>query len=170
MQMKKNIALVGFMGSGKSAVGKALSRKLGMIFVDSDEAIVEKERRSINDIFAKEGEPYFRKVEKEVIKEISQREGLVIACGGGVVLDKDNMANLKRNGVVVYLEVSPEVIFERTKNYTHRPLLNVDNPKKQIEDILRARIPFYSQADYAIDTSKSTIDEVVDKILEILRT
>jgi len=169
MQMKKNIALVGFMGAGKTVVGKALARHLGMIFVDSDESIVEKERRSINDIFAKDGEPYFRKVEKEVIKEISQRDGLVIACGGGVVLDKDNMSNLHRNGVVIYLQTSADVIFERTKNYDHRPLLNVENPKKQIEDILKTRAPFYSQAEYTIDTSKLTIDEVVNKILEILR-
>ncbi|MBM3249213.1 MAG: shikimate kinase, partial [Candidatus Omnitrophica bacterium] len=137
MQMKKNIALVGFMGAGKTVVGKALARHLGMIFVDSDETIVERERRSINDIFAKDGEPYFRKVEKEVIKEISQRDGLVIACGGGAVLDKDNMLNLQRNGVVIYLQTSADVIFERTKNYDHRPLLNVENPKKQIEDILK---------------------------------
>jgi len=169
MQMKKNIALVGFMGAGKTVVGKALARHLGMIFVDSDESIVEKERRSINDIFAKDGEPYFRKVEKEVIKEISQRDGLVIACGGGVVLDKDNMSNLHRNGVVIYLQTSTDVIFERTKNYNHRPLLNVENPKKQIEDTLKTRAPFYSQAEYTIDTSKLTIDEVVNKILEILR-
>lgn len=167
--MKKNIALVGFMGAGKTVVGKALARHLGMIFVDSDETIVERERRSINDIFAKDGEPYFRKVEKEVIKEISQRDGLVIACGGGAVLDKDNMLNLQRNGVVIYLQTSADVIFERTKNYDHRPLLNVENPKKQIEDILKTRAPFYSQAEYTIDTSKLTIDEVVNKILEILR-
>ncbi len=167
--MKKNIALVGFMGAGKTVVGKALSRQLGMIFIDSDEAIVEREHRSISDIFAKDGEPYFRKVEKEVIKEISQRDGLVIACGGGAVLDRDNMLNLQINGVVIYLQSSPDVIFERTENYTHRPLLNVENPQKQIEDILKARTPFYSQADYTVDTSKLTIDEVVNKILEILK-
>lgn len=169
MQMKKNIALVGFMGAGKTVVGKVLARQLGMIFIDSDEAIVEREHRSISDIFAKDGELYFRKVEKEVIKEISQRDGLVIACGGGVVLDKDNMLNLHRNGVVVYLQASTDAILERTKNYSHRPLLNVENPKGQIEDILKIRAPFYSQAEYAIDTSKLTIDEVVNKIQEILR-
>ncbi|MBM3248952.1 MAG: shikimate kinase, partial [Candidatus Omnitrophica bacterium] len=77
--------------------------------------------------------------------------------------------NLHRNGVVIYLQTSADVIFERTKNYDHRPLLNVENPKKQIEDILKTRAPFYSQAEYTIDTSKLTIDEVVNKILEILR-
>ena len=167
--MKKNVALVGFMGAGKTVVGKVLSRQLGMIFIDSDDVIVEREQRAISDIFAKDGEPYFRKVEKEVIKEIAQRDGLIIACGGGVVLDKENMSNLKRNGLVVYLQSSPEVIFERAKNYNHRPLLNVENPKKQIEDTLKARTPLYSQADYTVDTSDLTIEEVVNKILEIIK-
>lgn len=169
MQMKKNIALVGFMGAGKTVVGKALSRQLGMIFIDSDDAIVEKEHRAISDIFAKDGEPYFRKVEKEVIKEISQRDGLIIACGGGVVLDKENMSNLKRNGLVVYLQATAEVIFERTKSYAHRPLLNVEDPQREIVKILEQRLPFYSQADYAVDTSDLTIEEVVNKILEIIK-
>jgi shikimate kinase len=169
MQMKKNIALVGFMGAGKTVVGKELSKRLGLLFVDSDDIIVEREKRNINDIFAKSGEAYFRKIEKEVIKELSCRDGLVIACGGGVVLDKENMDNLRKNGLIIYLFAKPDIIFQRTKNYNHRPLLNVDNPQKEIEKILEFRQQFYNQADFTVDTSELEVDEVVDKIFEIIK-
>jgi len=169
MQMKKNIALVGFMGAGKTVSGKELSKRLGMLFIDSDDIIVEREKRSINDIFAKSGEPYFRKIEKEVIKELSGRDGLVIACGGGAVLDKENMENLRKNGVIIYLYAKPDVIYQRTRAYSHRPLLNVEDPKKEIEKILDARQQFYGQADFTIDTSELEIEDVVDKILELIK-
>lgn len=167
--MKKNIALVGFMGAGKTVVGKALSKQLGMVFVDSDDAIVEREKRPITAIFARSGEAYFRKVEKDVLKEISQKDGLVIACGGGAVLDKENIVNLGKNGIIIYLHARPDIIYERIKEHSHRPLLNVKSPKKEIERILEYRMQFYNQADHTIDTSELEVEDVVEKILEVIK-
>jgi len=164
--MKKNIALVGFMGAGKSAVGKVLAKRLAMDFVDLDAAIEEKEKRSIAQIFEESGEPYFRRIEKEVVKEFSGKEGQVLACGGGVVMDEENMARLKQSANLVYLKTSPEIILKRTQSYQHRPLLNVPDPKKKIEELLKIREPFYARADFTVDTSDKEIREIVEEILK----
>jgi shikimate kinase len=163
-----NIYLVGFMGTGKTAVGKELAKKKKLQFVDLDELIELREKRVISDIFAKNGEPYFRKVEKRVSKEVSQEKKFVVACGGGIVLDKDNIKTMKDTGLIICLTASPEVILERTRAYRHRPLLNVKDPKKQIELLLKLRAPYYAQADKTIDTSKISIREVVDKIIKVI--
>jgi len=163
-----NIYLVGFMGTGKTAVGKALARKKKLQFVDLDELIELKEKRAISDIFAKDGEPYFRKAEKRVLKEVSKENKFVVACGGGIVLDKDNIKIMKETGIMVCLTASPQVILERTSAYTHRPLLNVKDPGKRIGLLLKMRAPYYAQADKTIDTSKISINEVVDQILKLI--
>jgi len=163
-----NIYLVGFMGTGKTAVGKALARKKKLQFVDLDELIELKEKKSISDIFAKAGEPYFRKAEKRVLKEVSKENKFVVACGGGIVLDKDNIKIMKETGIMVCLTASPQVILERTSAYTHRPLLNVKDPGKRIGLLLKMRAPYYAQADKTIDTSKISINEVVDQILKLI--
>ncbi len=165
--MKGNIALVGFMGSGKTVVAKALAKELGLQSVDLDDIIEQREGRKITDIFAQDGEPYFRKVEKEIVGDISKGSKLVIACGGGVVLDSENMANLKSSCTVVYLKTNADVILKRTKDEAHRPLLNVDNPKKKIEEFLDSRSEYYEQADFTVDVSDLSIEQVVDKIKEI---
>jgi shikimate kinase len=167
--MQKNIVLVGFMGAGKSAVGQALAARLQRELVDLDEVIVERQGRPITQIFEELGEAYFRRLEKSLVKEISQKEGLIIACGGGVVLDKDNVDNLKRKGKVIYLQASPEVILKRTKNYPHRPLLNVADQQKKIAELLNLREPFYALADFTVDTSEKTIAQVVEEILKIIK-
>lgn len=159
-----NIVLVGFMGTGKTAAGKLLTEKTGMKYISTDELIEHKERRSINDIFKKSGEPYFRRVEKEVVKKVAELDKFIIDAGGGVVLDKENIQNLKRNGKIICLAAAPEVILERTKRYYHRPLLNTKNPKEKIEELLKFRAPFYAQADVTIDTTNLTLDEVVQEI------
>ncbi len=163
----KNIYLVGFMGTGKPTVGKALAKKKKLQFVNLDELIELKQKRAISDIFAKDGEPYFRKVEKRVLKEVSKEKKFVVACGGGIVLDKDNIKIMKETGIIICLTASPQVILERTAAYSHRPLLNVKAPKKQIELLLKMRAPYYAQADKTIDTSKISIREVVEKILKV---
>ncbi len=163
-----NIYLVGFMGTGKTVVGKELARKKKLRFADLDELIEFKEKRVICDIFAKEGEPYFRKVEKRVLKEVSKEKKFVVACGGGIVLDKDNIKVMKETGIIICLTASPKVICERTSACINRPLLNVKNPRKQIAHLLKMRSPFYALADKTIDTSKISVKEVVDKILKIV--
>ncbi|MCM8765441.1 MAG: shikimate kinase [Candidatus Omnitrophica bacterium] len=165
----KNIILVGFMGTGKTVVAQELARRLKREYVSLDELIEEREKRPITKIFAESGENYFRDVESQVVKEISDRENLVIDAGGGVVIREENVKNLKKNGVLICLKASPEVIFKRTKNYTHRPLLNVTQPLERIKELLKIREPYYACADYFIDTSEVSISEVVEKILEIVK-
>ncbi|MCM8782440.1 MAG: shikimate kinase [Candidatus Omnitrophica bacterium] len=164
----KNIVLVGFMGSGKSAVGKRLSRQLKMKFVSTDDIIEEREKRPIREIFEKCGEPYFRNIEKEIVKEVSNFDNVVIAAGGGVVLDGENMSNLRKKGIIICLTATPEIIYERTKSDKHRPLLNVVNPVARIRQLLDYRAPFYAKADYQIDTSNKSIEEVAEEIIKII--
>lgn len=164
-----NIVLVGFMGTGKTAVAKILAEKLNMKYVDLDQLIEEQEGKKVSDIFAKDGEPYFRKVEKEIAGRVSQLDDTVIATGGGVVLDDQNINNLKRKGILICLLAEPEIILERTKKYIHRPLLNVTDPKASICALLNKRASCYAKADYSIDTSRLAIEEVIEKIIEIIR-
>jgi len=164
----RNIILVGFMGTGKSVVGKLLAKKLNMDFVESDEMIETREKMPIKDIFEKKGEPYFRKVEKEAMKEASSRKNIVISVGGGAIVDEDNLKNLKNSGIIICLKTSPETILKRTKDLKTRPLLNVSDPKKQIEELLKKREPYYNKADYSIETDNLSVNEVVIKIIELI--
>jgi shikimate kinase len=163
----RNIVLVGFMGTGKSAVGKLLAKKLNMDFLESDEMIETREKMSVKDIFEKKGEPYFRLVEKEVVKEASSRKNLVISAGGGAIVDEANLKTLKNSGIIICLKASPEIILKRTKDLKTRPLLNVPDPKKQIEDLLKKREPYYNKADYSIETDNLSVDEVVAKVMTL---
>ncbi len=164
----KNIVLVGFMGTGKTVVGKRVARKLKMKYVSTDDIIEAKEKRTITDIFAKDKEPYFRKVEKEAVKYASSMDNVVIAAGGGVVIDNENVENLKKNGVLICLNATPEEILERTKNYAHRPLLNIPDPLGKIKELLQKRTPYYKRADYQVDTSGKSLDEIVSEIVSRL--
>jgi len=154
---------------GKSAVGKELAKRQKWQFVDLDGLIESEEKRSIPEIFAKDGEPYFRKLEKKSLQDISRESNSVVACGGGIVLDPENIKLMKETGRMVCLTASPEAVFERTSKFTHRPLLRGDNPKKKIAELLKARAPFYAQADKTIDTSKLSVEEVADKVLKLIR-
>jgi len=164
----KNIVLVGFMGTGKSVVGKALAKQLKMNFINTDEIIRTLEKREIVAIFEDSGEEYFRRVEKEVVKEASERDSVVIAAGGGVVLAEENMKNLKSKGVIICLTADPEVIYARTKKHRHRPILNVEDPIAKIRELLDKRAHFYAKADYQVDTSGKSVKEVTEEIKKIL--
>jgi len=164
----KNIYLVGFMGTGKSAVGRELAKKQKSRFIDLDELIELKEQRSITDIFAREGEAYFRRLESRVLKEVAKEKNFVVGCGGGIVLNKNNIKTMKDTGIVICLSAKPEVILKRVCGCTHRPLLNVDNPKERIGLLLKLRSPYYALADKTIDTSRLSIKEVTSKILKLL--
>ena len=165
----ENVVLFGFMGAGKTVVGKEVARKLCMEFVDMDDIIEEKEGCSISEIFAEKGEKHFREVESEAARSLSRREGLVIATGGGVVLDRKNVDALQLSGAGICLTASPEVIYERVKNESHRPLLLTDNPLKRIRSLLRYRAPFYAKVKYRIDTSDLPAESVVENILGIVK-
>lgn len=156
------------MATGKSAVGRELARKKKWRFLDLDELIELKEKKPITDIFTQKGEPYFRRLEKQALKEVAREIKFVVACGGGIVIDEANIKIMKESGAVVCLSAAPEVILKRSLGTCHRPLLNVKNPKEQIELLLKMRSPFYAKADKTIDTSKISVKEVSEKILKFI--
>lgn len=155
------------MGTGKSAVGRLLARKLKRPFVDLDARISKEAKRSVPQLFAVEGEPGFRKRESEAVECVSDLKGHVIATGGGVMLNESNVRALKRNGTLICLTASVEVILQRTfTSLPSRPLLNGPDPRGRIEELLRLRAPYYARADWTIDTSGRSIQEVADEILK----
>lgn len=165
--MKTNIALIGFMGVGKTEVGKALAEKLDKKFIELDALIEQKAGKSIPEIFKQDGEITFRELEIEVAKEVAGRKNIVIACGGGVVLNKINIDRLRKESLIVYLIASPKIILKRTSNDAEeRPLLKVVNPTLTIQELLAFRKPFYERAaDIKVDTSKLDVDTVVEQII-----
>lgn len=156
------------MGTGKTVVGRELAKKKKWHFVDLDELIELREKTSIADIFAKEGEPYFRRLEKQALKVVARERKFVVACGGGIIIDEGNIRIMKDTGIIICLSARPEVILKRTSGSMHRPLLNVKNPKEKIGLLLKLRSPYYAKAGKIIDTSKLSIKQVTHKILKIL--
>ncbi len=169
--MKTNVALIGFMGTGKTAVGKVLAKKLNREFIELDALIEQKAGKSIPEIFQQHGEVAFRELEIEVTKEIASKEHLVIACGGGIVLNKINIDRLKSNSVIVYLTASPNIILKRTlTDGEGRPLLNVSDRASEIRELLKFRKPFYERAaDIRLNTSKLDIDVIAKQIITKLK-
>jgi len=165
--MKTNIALIGFMGTGKTAAGKILAERLDKKFVEIDTLIEQKSGKSIPEIFRQDGEVTFRELEIEVIKEVAEGKNQVIACGGGIVLNKINIDRLKQDSIIVHLTASPRVILKRTSGDGEtRPLLNVSDRAAEIRELLKFRKSFYERAaDIKIDTSKLDISAVVEQIL-----
>jgi len=162
-----NIVLVGFMGTGKNAVGRLLAEQLKMDFVDTDSVIEQREGRKISEIFEVDGEPYFRRIEKEVCREVSEKDGMVVSAGGGAVLDEENISNFKKGSILICLQAAADVILERTKHSKHRPLLNVPDPKARIQQLLDQRASHYAKADHSIDTSSLVPEDVAAKIVDI---
>jgi shikimate kinase len=172
MSKRPNVFLVGPMGSGKSAVGRQLALRLGLEFFDAD---VEIERRTGVDIpfiFDKEGERGFRLRESEVIDELTARDGVLIATGGGAVLDPRNREHLSARGCVVYLRTSVDQQLARTRSATnHRPLLDNPDPKGTLERLMEQRRPLYEAvAQIVVDTDRRKVKAVVDEILRRLRS
>jgi shikimate kinase len=165
--MKTSIALIGFMGVGKTAVGKALAVKLDKKFIEMDDLIARKAGKSIPEIFQQDGEITFREFEIGVTREFSGEKNMVIACGGGVVLNKINTDRLSGESVIVYLKATPNVILERvSRGGSNRPLLNVPNRTERIKELLKFRQPYYGgAADITVDTSKLGINAVANKII-----
>ncbi|MBA7606680.1 Shikimate kinase [subsurface metagenome] len=169
--MKTNIALIGFMGTGKTAVGQLLAKKLGRKFIELDSLIEQKAGKSIPEIFREDGEIAFRELEIEAAREIARENHCVIACGGGLVLNKINVDRLRENARIVYLTASPQAILKRTSSEKGaRPLLAVDNPAQTISELIKFRKPFYERAaDITINTSKLDIGAVTERIIGKLK-
>jgi shikimate kinase len=165
----RNIVLIGFMGTGKSTIGKLLARRLGRSFVDSDRKIEHECNLTIRDIFATYGEAFFRQKEKAVIAKLSRYNHVVIATGGGVVLMSENMNRLKRNGILICLTASMATILERTGRRNTRPLLVEQERENKIALLLKERESLYRQADYCIDTSGISPQQVIDEIMKFLQ-
>ena len=159
-----NLVLIGFMGTGKTTVGKKLARRFGMKFVDTDQEIERITGMSINDIFKKHGQIRFRSEEKAAVRRICRNQNQVISTGGGVVLDSGNRAMLQKDSFLVCLEAAPQVIYERVKRKKNRPLLHTDDPLETIKQMLTERQLFYSRADYTVDTSNMELEAVVEAV------
>ncbi len=165
--MAKNIVLTGLMGSGKTTIGKLLAEKLNMNFIDTDELIIKKAKKPIKQIFAEDGEEFFRDMESEIIQEVSLQTNSVISTGGGAVLRDQNIENLKQNGILFHLYAPAEELFKRIKDDTERPLIKTPNPAETLEKIQIAREYYYNKADYKIITSKKTPEEIIEEIINL---
>ena len=161
-----NVVLVGFMGSGKSSVGREIAGRCELRFLDTDSIIRRKYRKSISDIFASFGEPAFRDEENRVLGDLQNARRVVLATGGGIVLQTRNHGLLRSLGVVIWLTASEEVIWERVSRNQSRPLLQTANPRATIRNLMSARYPLYrSVADITLETSGLTHQEVADRLV-----
>ena len=165
--MLPNIVLIGFMGCGKSSVGRRLSSLTGHRFVDTDELVAQAANKSIPEIFATGGEESFRDIEERVLADLVGVAGIVLATGGGAVLRETNRAAMKNIGAVAWLDADPDALFERSSRSQRRPLLQTDNPRKTFDDLLASRRAIYdAAADFRFDSTGLVHDEVAKTILE----
>lgn len=167
--MKDNIFLIGFMGTGKSTVSKELCRMLKFLEIDMDGEIENREKMKISEMFEKYGETYFRCGETKLVQEFEKKSGYVISCGGGVVLKEENVASMKRSGVVVLLTAKPQTIYERVSHSKNRPLLNNNMSVEHIEEMMRKREAAYEgAADITVVTDGKRPREIAEEIFLLL--
>jgi shikimate kinase len=164
-----NIALIGFMGTGKTSVGRLVAEMLDFEYLDTDEMIQSATGRTIAEIFKSDGEKKFRALEEKVVAEISTRTKTVIATGGGLPTNPENIASLKTHALLVCLWASPEKIWKRVKDQSHRPLLHDANPQAKIRKLLAAREPFYREADVLLNTELRSLREVAQQVVHQFR-
>ena len=165
-----NVILIGFMGTGKTSIGRRVAQSLGFEFVDTDVLIVESEGKPIKDIFSDEGEDYFRDLETQMIQDCGDRWNQVLATGGGIVLREENQQLLADCGYVIWLKASAEAILERVSRNRERPLMQTTDPLQTIKDLLQEREKLYaSTADFTIDTNGLTLDETAFGVCESAR-
>ncbi|MCC5834997.1 MAG: shikimate kinase [Opitutales bacterium] len=164
-----NLYLIGFMGVGKSAVGRSVARQLRMRFLDSDHCIEEKQGRSIADIFASEGEASFRRMERSFIESGHPGSGTVVACGGGLPVEPGMRELLLERGIVICLFASPETILERTSGNNRRPLLNVEDPNDRIRRLLAEREKIYMRTGIGVSAEGRSLQDVVSNVIRVYR-
>ena len=169
MSLKKPITLIGLMGAGKTTVGIYLARTLAVDFVDSDRMIEEKAGISIPEIFQRDGEEFFRKVEARTIMDIlQQQKPLVLATGGGAFMNAETRAAIKEHSISVWLNAKLDTLVERVEHGTNRPLLNGINKREKLQSLITERYPVYEQADIVVDTDSNSRTIITNKILEEL--
>jgi shikimate kinase len=166
----RNLALIGFMGTGKSTVGRLVAEVLHFAFLDTDELIVARAGKPIPDIFAQQGEAAFRELERKIVEELAGRTQTVISTGGGVPVHPANLASLKSHALLVCLWASPEKIWENVRGQAHRPLVNVPDPQARIRSLLAAREPFYREADVLLNTERRSVREVAQQVIHQFRS
>lgn len=168
--MKHNkIALIGMMGSGKSTIAKLLSKKLNFELLEFDEIFEKQEKIAIKDYFKQFGEENFRKIETTILEKFSTKENFVASCGGGIILKENNREILfSKDITTIYLQATSETIYDRIKENKDRPLLLVENPKNEIEKIIKNRDFFYNQAHFKIETDNKTPEKITEEIIELL--
>ncbi len=169
-QLQPNLYLVGFMGTGKSAVGRTVAQRLGYQFIDSDQAIEESQGRSIKEIFESDGEAAFRKMEKSFVQEGHPNENCVVSCGGGLIAQPGILEMIQSKGPVVCLLAAPQTIFDRVNGSKKRPLLNVANPLAKIEELLKEREPIYRKAGTEVLTDGRTIANVAAHVMRVYKS
>lgn len=164
----QNIILTGFMGTGKSTIGRALAQRRGLLFVDTDQRIEEYYGRSVAEIFAQQGEAAFRRMEEELVNALAQQQNLVIATGGGLLTNPVNVRALQANGRIICLTATPEEILNRVKEqHQVRPLLQDPDPLQRITDLMHQRDAVYRQFPQ-VSTSGRTTDQVIEMVLNLL--
>ena len=168
--MTENIILVGFMGTGKSTIGRSLSQTLSYPVIDTDQLIEKQQGRSIPEIFEEEGEDAFRDMETALLRSLLTQSGHIISTGGGIIIREENRQLLRKMGYVIWLVASPEEIHNRTARNNNRPLLNNEDPAGTIRKLLETRIPLYKEcAHLAIETNQLNFDEITTGIIESAR-
>ena len=169
--VKKTILLVGMMGAGKTAVGKALAAALDVPFLDSDVALQEAANMSIAEIFQRDGEAFFRQKERQVIKRLLEEETKgVLSTGGGAFLSEENRKMISQAGISVCLDADLDLLWSRVKNKTTRPLLRTSDPRKTLTDLYNSRAPLYALADISVKAKlEYEIEDMAAKVLDALR-
>ncbi|MDE4274553.1 shikimate kinase [Phaeobacter gallaeciensis] len=169
-RLKKTIVMVGMMGAGKTAVGRALAARLNVPFLDSDHEIEAAANMSIPEIFSRDGEPFFRLKERQVIARLLEEERGVLSTGGGAFLSEENRTLITEGGVSVWLQADLEVLWNRVRHRDSRPLLRTSDPKATLRDLYDARVPFYEKADLTVKSDgQASIETMVDRVLEALK-
>lgn len=171
MRLVKTVVLVGMMGAGKTAVGTALARQLGVAFKDSDEEIVRAANRSIAEIFERDGEPFFRARETEVIGRLLRGTPCVLSTGGGAFLSEANRTLFHDVGVSVWLKADLELLWQRVRHKTTRPLLRTANPRETLRELYEARQPLYAKADIVVESAaERSVDDMAGRVVEALKS
>jgi shikimate kinase len=170
-RLKKTVAMVGMMGAGKTAVGSAVARALGVPFRDSDEEIVKAAQATIAEIFERDGEPFFRARETEVLARLLRGEPCILSTGGGAYMSETNRALISDSGVAVWLRADLDLLWNRVRHKSTRPLLRTENPRETLRALYEARVPRYERADLIVDSLPDlSVEDMANRVIAALAT